>query len=294
MVKSFVVLLQFTSSNALKPNFYSKLLVIHILLTFPLFCAAQQTWDIQGTVFDFFNKSRVEAVNVFTRSGYHVMTDSMGRYSIPVKSGDSIWFSYFTKSTKKFPVDSIVNNTQFDIGLHIDARTLPEVFVKNRNYREDSIQNRKDYAKIFNFKKPGIGISSNPPSTYIPGSMTVGLDLTEFINMFRFRRTKRLMALQNRLLQDEQDKYITHRFTKRFVRQLTGLDSTNLDEFLWYYRPDYDILLTMNDMELGYYIQLCHKQYLELKKQGIPLYRKQFMNRFRKPDGTELETILPY
>lgn len=278
----------------MKPNFSSRLLVIHILLTLPLFSAAQQTWDVQGTVFDFFNKSRVEAVNVYTRSGYHTLTDSMGKYTVPVKAGDSIWFSYFSKSTRKFPVDSIVNNTQFDIGLHIDARTLPEVVVKNRNYREDSILNRKDYAKIFNFKKPGIGISSNPPSTYTPGSLTVGLDLTEFINMFRFKRTKRLMALQNRLLQEEQDKYVTHRFTKRFVRQLTRLDSTNLDEFIEYYRPDYDILLKMNDMELGYYIQLCHKQYLEFKKQGIPLYRKQFMNRFRKPDGTELETILPY
>lgn len=278
----------------MKPNHYSKLLVIHILLTLPFIATAQQKWEIQGTVFDYFNKSRVEAVNVYSRSGSHAISDSLGRYTIPVRTGDSIWFTYFTKSTVKFPVDSIVNNLAFDIGLHIDVRTLPEVIVKNRNYREDSIQNRNDYAKIFNFKKPGVRLSSNPPSMYTPGSVTVGLDLTEFINMFRFRRTKRLMALQNRLLQDEQDKYITHRFTKRFVRQLTALDSTNLDEFMGYYRPDYDILLKMNDMELGYYIQLCHKQYVELKKQGVPLYRKQFMNKFRKPDGSELETILPY
>lgn len=278
----------------MKPNHYLKLLVLHILFALPFFASAQQKWEIQGTVFDYFNKSRVEAVSVYSRSGSTAITDSMGRYSITVKTGDSIWFSYLNKSTIKFSVDTIASVTAFDIGLHIDARYLPEVRVKNRNYREDSIQNRKDYAKYFNFKKPGIGLSSNPPSTYTPGSLTVGLDLTEFINMFRFKRTKRLEALQKRLLEDEQDKYITHRFTKRFVRQLTGLDSANLDEFMNYFRPDYDIMLGMNDMELGYYIELCHKQYLELKKRGIPLYRNQFMNRFRKPEGNELDIVLPY
>ncbi|BAV09743.1 hypothetical protein SAMN05421788_1011177 [Filimonas lacunae] len=278
----------------MRPNHYFKLAVIHILFTLPLFAGAQQKWDIQGTVFDFFNKQRVEAVSVFSKSGSVAITDSLGRYSIPVRSGDSIWFSYLNKNTMKFSVDTIVNISSFDIGLHIDARYLPEVRVRNKNYKEDSVQNRKDYAKIFNFKKPGIALSSNPPSTYTPGSLTVGLDLDEFINMFRFRRNKRIEALQKRLLEEEQDKYITHRFTKRFVRQLTGLDSTNLDEFINYFKPDYDILLTMNDMELGYYIQLCYQQYVELKKQGLPLYNRRLMNKFRKPDGKELDIILPY
>lgn len=293
MIQRLIVLLQFTSSSALKPNQYSGLFITVLLFTLPLLADAQQKWEIEGTVFDFYNKSRVESVSVFSRSGGRATTDSMGRYSIPVRTGDSIWFSYLNKSTVKFAVDSIGNASSFDIGLHIDARLLPDVKVKNRNYREDSIQNRRDYAKYFNFKKPGIALSSNPPSTYTPGSLTVGLDLDEFINMFRFRRTKHLQALQDRLLRDEQDKYITHRFTKRFVRQLTGLDSTNLDEFMNYYRPDYDVLLKMNDMELGYYIQLCNKQYAELKRRGTPLYRNRY-NRFLKPEGNSLETILPY
>ncbi|RXK80597.1 hypothetical protein [Filimonas effusa] len=57
---------------------------------------------------------------------------------------------------------------------------------QSSDYKQDSIQNRKDYAKIFNFRKPGLRLSTSPPSTYTPGSLTVGLDLEELINAFRF------------------------------------------------------------------------------------------------------------
>jgi hypothetical protein len=46
--------------------------------------------------------------------------------------------------------------------IHIKASELPEVKVRNRYYKFDSLQNRKDYAKIFEFKKPGIRLSSSP------------------------------------------------------------------------------------------------------------------------------------
>lgn len=190
----------------------------------------------------------------------------------------------------RYAVDTISNTGAFDIALHIDVHSLPGVKVRSSNYKEDSAQNRKDYAKIFNFKKPSLQLSSSPPSNYTPGSLTVGLDLTELINMFRFRRNKRLVSLQERLVQEEQDKYIYHRFTKRFVRQLTSLDSASLAQFMTHYKPSYEALLQMNDIELGYYIQQCYKQYMRLKQQRIPLKRSYEP----LPSSDPLKTILPY
>jgi len=164
-------------------------------------------------------------------------------------------------------VDTISNVSNFEIGLHVDAILLPPVTVRNNSYKMDSILNRQDYAKVFNFKKPGIGIS--PSYVPVQGGMSVGLDLDEFINMFRFKRNKRILALQGRLLQQEEDKYIDHRFSKRFARQLTKLDSPELETFLALYRPSYEFLQLVNDIELGIYIQQSFEDYKSRKASGI-------------------------
>jgi predicted transport protein len=75
------------------------------------------------------------------------------------------------------------------------------------------------------------------------------------INMFRFKRNRNLQFLQNRLIRQEQDKYINYRFTKRFVQKLTKLDGPRLDVFMEYCKPSYPTLALLNDPELGYFIQ---------------------------------------
>jgi len=172
----------------------------------------------------------------------------------------------------KYPVDTISNVSQFEVGLHIDVKWLPEVRVLSHNYHMDSLQNRRDYAKIFNYNKPGLAINSNT-GTYIPGSVTAGLDLDQLINMFRFRRNRQLQSFQNRLLKEEQDKYIDHRYSVQFVKQLIGLEDPELDSFMTAYRPDYELLQEMNDLELGYYVQLCFKDYTQQKLRS-PMRRR--------------------
>lgn len=225
-----------------------------------------QRWEIQGTVFDYTNKRPVEAVTVLSSHGSAAITDSLGKYSIPVQKGDSIWFSYLGKNTLKYKADSIENTNNFEIALHVDIRLLPEVRVKSSNYKFDSVQNRLDYAKVFNYRKPHISTSTNPPSSYVPGSLTVGLDLDAIIDMFRVKKMRSMMALQKRLVQQEQDKYVDHRFTRRLVRQLTGVDSANIDVFMQQYRPSYEMLLTLNDLELGYYIEQSYKNFLQMQR----------------------------
>ncbi|MBN9296483.1 MAG: hypothetical protein J0I41_05695 [Filimonas sp.] len=234
--------------------------LILLFFVFPSLANAQTT-TIEGRVTDFENRRPLEAVAVITTAGKGTITDSLGRFSMQVNKKDSVYFSYLGKNTRPMPADTIANSPAFELGLHIDSRWLPSVTVKNRSYTMDSIQNRRDYEKYFNFKKPGIALSSNPPSTYTNGSLTVGLDLDEFINMFRFKRNRSLALLQQRLLQDEQDKYINHRFTKLFVRKLTGLEGEQQETFMKIYRPQYDVLLQMNDLELGYYIEICYKKF---------------------------------
>ena len=235
--------------------------------------ANAQYITISGTVYDISARRPLEAVGVISSSGRGTITDSLGKYTITVLLKDSIWFSLIGKTTVKFPVDTISNIENFNVMIHLRATELPEVKVRNSYYKFDSIQNRKDYAKIFDFKKPTLRLSSNP--NYNPGGLTVGFDLDEIINMFRTKRNRSILSLQKRLLDQEQEKYVNNRYSKQFVRKITRLQSPELDTFMNRYRPDYELVKLLNDLELGYYIQQSFERYKSAKYNWKGALRKK-------------------
>ena len=239
-----------------------KQVFLFVCLLFTLGVGFGQRTTISGTVYDITKKTPIEAVSVISTSGYGTVTDSLGHYSIQVYESDSIYFSYLNKPTPKYPVLSISNLAAFDISILKKIGELPNVFVRQRSYKLDSLKNREDYAKIFNYRKPGLRSSMNPT----PGSFGVGLDLNELINMFRFKRNRSMLAFQQRLLKEEQDKFIEHRFSKSLVRTLTKLTTPELEEFMKEYRPTLDMAESMNDLEFGQFIVDAFKYYSRNKK----------------------------
>lgn len=234
-----------------------------VLVLFALIGHAQYT-QLQGRVVDYNNFRPLEGVLVMNNGKIEALTDSLGKYSIQVKKSDTVSFSFQGKSTMKYLVDTISNPHSFDLGILVKLHQLPNVTLKSSDYRQDSIENRETYAKYFNYKKPGI--SFNAPNSYVPGALTVGIDLQDLINSFRFKRNQRLESLQQRLIQQEQDRYISHRFNKRFIRQLTNIADEDLVYFMDFYKPEFAVLQTMNEIELGYYIQQCYQHFIRLKK----------------------------
>ena len=206
---------------------------------------------VSGTVLDNGKVNFIEGVTVLTNDGKPSFTDSLGKYSIVAKNGDSIYFVYNNKPTQKFAVNKIPNSGQFDISLHISVKSkysiLKEVVVYAKNYRQDSLENRENYGEVFSFRKNGIGTSITPGGG-------VGLDANELINLFRFKRNKRLKAFQQRLEADEQEKYVAYRFNKIFVRRITQLNGVALDSFLVWYRPSYEFTSTSSEIEFNQYI----------------------------------------
>ena len=206
-------------------------------------------------VYDSSRNYPLEAVSVLSTSGKGTITNSEGYYEIEVTEQDSIWFSYLNKPTKKFPVLKIYSPLSFDISLQVNVPTLKEVKIRPRNYRQDSIQNRIDYAKIFNYEKPKL-------KTVAPQfGVGMGFNLEEIINMFRFKRNRSLASFQRRLLLDEQDKFIDYRFNKAVVRRLTMLTGTELDSFMRLYRPSHTFTKLAGDYEFQYYIKAAFFRY---------------------------------
>jgi len=250
--------------------------ILSVVLAVLLLSVSQQTIaqvTVKGTVYNMNRTKPLEAVSVVSSTGRGTTTDSTGHYSITVRETDSISFSYLGRSTMKYPVNQILSYDNFDVAIHVDATELKQVSVAPKNYHMDSLQNRQDYAKYFNYKKPGIKITDP-----ISGGTGVGLDLDEIINMFRFTRNRRLAAFQKRLISDEQDAFIDHRFSKLLVKKLTRMNGPELDTFMVRYRPSYNFTKTVSDYDFGEYIKLAAKDFKqnknrpfgEMKKEKLP------------------------
>ena len=91
---------------------------------------------------------------------------------------------------------------------------------------------------------------------------TPGLDPNEIINLFRFRRNRNLRALQDRLIAQEQDKFINYRFSKTLVKRITGLkDGRDLDTFMYAWKPDYEFTAFATDLEFHTYILEAYRRW---------------------------------
>ncbi|AYD49170.1 hypothetical protein [Arachidicoccus soli] len=244
-----------------------KALSIALILCYTSKLCAQTS--VKGYVYEDKYRTPIDSVEVYSYSGNKTISKADGSYIIPVTGlKDSIWFRYNNKNTIKYAIDTIKNTNNFEVRIYLpnylkQDNILPTVTVETHNYIKDSIFLRNFYSKIFNWKKPsqalGEGVSVTPTG--------VGVDLDALVNMFRFGYNKRQEVYHKFALQIEQDRYIDHRFTKEKVEALTGLYDTARDEYMKLYRPQYQELLLMNDIELGRYIQITYKKYIKYKQQ---------------------------
>ena len=222
-------------------------------------------FKVKGTVYDSSRMYPLERVTVLSTGGKGTFTDSAGNYALDVAEKDSIWFSYLGKPTIKYPILMMNDPLHFDISLHVNVTVLKNVTVRPRDYRLDSIQNRIDYAKVFDFEKPKLRATTGGGA----GGVGVGFDLDEIIRMFQFRKNKSMLKFQQRLVEQEQDKFIDHRFNKQLVRRLTNLDGARLDSFMVSYRPSYQFATVTSDYEFQLYIKLCYDEFklMEARKE---------------------------
>lgn len=242
-----------------------------ILLYIFLLLAAHNSFaqlQISGTVYDSTRRNLVEGVQVLCTCGTMTFTDSVGNYTLFAGEKDSIFFFFRNKPTQMFPVSVIKTPGQFDIAINLFVpgkyKQLKEIIVYGKNRRQDSIDNRIAYDKIFNYDKGGLRFSSSSPES----GFGAGIDLDALINVFRFRRNKMAARFQQRLIKEEQDRYIEYRFNKTIVKRLTTLkDGEGLDRFMVEYKPEYELLTQILDIELYQYIQAAAKDFLRKNPQ---------------------------
>jgi hypothetical protein len=201
--------------------------------------------EVHGTVYDRSRYFALPGVSVLSTSGVGAMTDSTGQYHLRVSRKDSLSFSYLGRATAKFPIRSIDINSPMDISLAVAVDSLPLVVVRPKAYRYDSMENRDEYRKIFDYEPDYVGQGQ--------GGAGINLDM-----LFGARRNRQMLALKARLIEEEQEKYVDHRFNRNLVRRITGLDRPALDLFMRMYRPTYEFIQSFeNEYAFYKYIKDC-------------------------------------
>jgi hypothetical protein len=117
----------------------------------------------------------------------------------------------------------------------MNIRSLPSFsFNAPKDYFMDSINNRSQNQKVFGYETKSGPQQKNANQT---DGVGLGWDLNTILNPSADNRTQ---ALQQRMIETENDKYIDHRFNPALVKKITGLESPALDNFMKLFRPSYE------------------------------------------------------
>lgn len=232
-----------------------------------------------GHVFAAMSNRSTAAIMVESVKGKNTtFTDEQGYFSLYVLPHDTLYY-YVNKLTKSipYPVDSIkswddyaiaIQTIEYDIarakryGAPVEGVdpniNLGNVTVVSRNYHKDSLENRMEYDKVFNYKNPPINPFSPVQTVY---------------DLLSFKKKKRMKKMKKDLLFEEQEGYVDTRFNKTSVTKSIGkpIDDAVLDAYMKKYRPSYADAVGMENMAMIMYIRKTFELYQEsLKTNGTP------------------------
>ncbi len=284
---------------------YALLLSITIFVITQLH--AQET--IRGHVYNMQTSNPVFGAIISSSSGKTSLSNKKGEYIIAVLLNDTIWFAIGKRKSRNYLVKNIAKTEPFDVYLRIpddrepapdnnektrstlysfsenlkdssllfqgkdSANVLDPVSVLHRNYHDDSLRNRKEYEKYFNYKNPKtkIKFSFGRKDTFdykaehmvpVVQLASIRLDVGDVYNILNKGSKKQNQMMKHNLLFNEQQGYIDNRFKNSTIVKYIGAQPDSiLSDFIQKYRPTYEQLVGMQEIELAMYIKNAFKNY---------------------------------
>jgi len=183
-----------------------------------------------------------------------MQSDDHGRYYLHVKAGDTLQFSFVGYTSRKLFVPGGNEFFSEDVYLTEKDLDLPEVNIKGfRSYRQDSVDNRKFNATIFNYRQPSatskvLGSILSPYGIHMP--------------YHRARHGNSLSRFQDKLVEEEQARFVDYKFNQQLVRSITGLAEPQLSDFMHKYRPSYEFVSSVSEYDFLEQIMTDCRSYL--------------------------------
>ena len=239
--------------------------LLFFILLFSCFNAFGQ--QLTGVVTDKITGLPVNGA-LITWGGSKAVSDANGKFELDNPGvNDTLRAVSFTYKQYALLVNSSAAFIKIDLQPKVNA--LSEVIIRSgRNFKQDSMSNRLAYAKEFNYTGPkfkdAFAGSQSPGRAY--GQMVTVNPLLLIAALTKKSTPK--YKLQKRLVGDEQDDYVSRRFTKGIIRQLTHLEGDTLSTFVIKYKPSYIEIKKLSDYEIQVYIKERFKTFV---RDGYPV-----------------------
>lgn len=152
------------------------------------------------------------------------------------------------------------------------SNVLRDVLIRGQHDRKlDSLQNRREFASVFNYKAPAFYDVFNKvnPYAYQPDLHTgppngnaqiLNVNMLEVIGLLS-RKKQPEKKLQKQLVRDEKLNYVDERFTKKRIQSITKLQGDSLSNFIYLYRPSVGAVKQMTDYDMDVYIKRSYADY---------------------------------
>lgn len=219
---------------------------------------------LRGMVYiDSVQQRPADSAMLYVSTGRHWYTNRQGMYSIDLPVYDTL-FIFYQHKILALPINAaVLRQPYLNIYLNDTAHgrlaveQLKPVFVKS-NYKEDSINNRRDYDNIFNYRKPTLASNNKwkDSTNGIPlntQNKKLGLVSTSIFGIGRTGKQKQ--HLQKRLVANEQLNYVANWFRPALVQKYCDMrNKDSLNFFVIHYTPAYKDFIAMNEIDLAQYI----------------------------------------
>ncbi len=217
-----------------------RLLGLLLLLLATFGATAQHIQKVSGMVLQKGTGNRIgEVVVLNLRTNRSTLTNSFGVFTVDASVGDSLSFTKVGFS----PIKTVLTNlNEFYVELQEGIRL--ETAIVERKSKEAELNEA-----MGNYSKKGVyNGGKNKFGTYL------GSPATALYNLFG-REAKNAKRF-GRFMDKEKDELQVDRiFSREAVKNLTKLDSTDLDAFMVRYRPSFDLAEHWGQYDLMHYVQ---------------------------------------
>ncbi len=234
-----------------------------VLLIILFACHNAYSQKITGFVIDKGTKQPVSGALVSLGS-LHTITNISGTFEITIPAlYDSLKITHFAYK----PYFAAVAKSTFVLRIELEPNVtkLNEVIIHgNRDFKQDSIENRNAFAKQFNYTGPKVMDAFTGNSDKQPGDI-ISINPLLLIAALTKKSTPEY-KFKKLLINNEHAQYIDEHFNKGIVSRITGLQGDTLSAFLTQYRPTYEFVKKATDYDMEIYIKESFKKF---EKEGF-------------------------
>ncbi len=250
-----------------------KSLKLPIVLLLIAFCPALYAQQLSGRVLDRNTLQSIPHATIITPKQTTFSSDK-GFFTVyNLRRGDTIKITFVGYKPHFLVYSQKVTDT-IPVYLEQAVTSLKSVvIIGKRPSNTDSINLRKQFAPVFNYKGTTFKDVLMSNSSYIKPyndfitsthstATLLSVNLLQVFDWLGKNKTP-TSKLQRTLVRDEQSNYVDQVFSKEKVVELTHLKGDSLQNFMDKYRPSAGVARAMSDYEMMIYIKKCYGEFVK-------------------------------